>query len=127
MKTTTTSGKAEQLSLMGKEEPGIVINPQVTNIQIFISEYLTYHEQVSIGGADPTAFFIESDFLDFNQLEELKANREKPEWMTDEEYVDYLKGEDEWIYKMQKIALDAEERQQNLLLERDQKKNDFKA
>ena len=82
---------------------------------------------MSIGGADPTAFFIESDFLDFNQLEELKANREKPEWMTDEEYVDYLKGEDEWIYKMQKIALDAEERQQNLLLERDQKRNDFKA
>lgn len=82
---------------------------------------------MSIGAPEPTAFFIESDFLDFNKLEELKANREKPDWMTDDDYLDYLKGEDEWIYKMQKIALDAEERQQNLQLERDQKRADFKA
>ena len=119
----------EQATTKKKEEKkgdDVLVNPQVTNIQIFFSNNLTYNEQVTIGsGQAQSLFAIKSDLLDFNKLEELKSQRTKPDFMTDEEWIEYQKDEDEWIYKMQKIALDAEERQQSLQNERDQKRNEF--
>ena len=49
----------------------------------------------------------------------------KPAYMTDEEWLKYQQEEDEWIYKMQKIALDAEEHQSRLKSQREQKRGDF--
>ena len=58
-------------------------------------------------------------------MEEVRSKRVKPDFMSNEEWIDYQKGEDEWIYKMQRIALDAEEKQSNLKIEREQKRSDF--